>query len=163
MKRIKKILPIICAVLALSLLAACGSGAKVKDDVAAADVSKAVVAALPADSFATASETYVTGVMRMEVAKFKGYDVEVNSKGENIDMFGVFQGSDEKQTAEIKKACEDYLQMRKDTWVPEYMPEERPKLDSAEIKVVGNYVMYAILSDSDKAAAFEAFEKVLQA
>ena len=43
------------------------------------------------------------------------------------------------------------------------MPEERPKLDSAEIKVVGNYVMYAILSDSDKTAAFEAFEKVLQA
>lgn len=159
----KKILPLACAVLALGLLAACGSSAKVKDDVAAADVSKAVVAALQADSFAAVSETYVTGVMKMEVASFKGYDVELNSKGENIDMFGVFQGSDEKQTAEIKKACEDYLQMRKDTWMPEYMPEERPKMDAAEVKVVGNYVMFAILSDSDKTAAFGAFEKALQA
>lgn len=159
----KKILPLACAVLALGLFAACGSSAKVKDDVAAADVSKAVVAALQADSFAAVSETYVTGVMKMEVASFKGYDVELNSKGENIDMFGVFQGSDEKQTAEIKKACEDYLQMRKDTWMPEYMPEERPKMDAAEVKVVGNYVMFAILSDSDKTAAFGAFEKALQA
>ncbi len=160
----KKILPLACAVLALGLLAACGSsGSKVKDDVAAADVSKAVVAALPADSFAAASETYITGVMKMEVSGFKGYDVEANSKGENIDMFGVFQGSDEKQTAEIKKACDDYLQMRKDTWMPEYMPEERPKMDAAEVKVVGHYVMFAILSDSDKTAAFGAFEKALQA
>ncbi len=99
----------------------------------------------------------------MEVSGFKGYDVEANSKGENIDMFGVFQGSDEKQTAEIKKACDDYLQMRKDTWMPEYMPEERPKMDAAEVKVVGHYVMFAILSDSDKTAAFGAFEKALQA
>lgn len=159
----KKILPLFCAVLALGLLAACGSGSKVKDDVAAADVSKAVVAALPAESFTAASETYVTGVMKMDGPSFKGFDVEVNSKGENIDMFGVFQGTDEKQTAEIKKACEDYLQMRKDTWMPEYMPAERPKLDDAEIKVAGNYVMFAILSESDKTAAFGAFEKALQA
>ena len=42
------------------------------------------------------------------------------------------------------------------------MPGERPKLDSAEVKIVGNYVMYAILSDSDRTAAFDAFSKALQ-
>ena len=44
----------------------------------------------------------------------------------------------------------------------EYMPEEFPKLQNAETKTIGNYVMYAILSDSDKQAVFSAFEKTLK-
>jgi hypothetical protein len=43
-----------------------------------------------------------------------------------------------------------------------YQPEEKPKLDGAEIKVVGDYVMYVILSDGDRAAAIGAFEKALK-
>ena len=45
----------------------------------------------------------------------------------------------------------------------EYMPEEKPKLENAEVKTVGNYVMYAILSDDGKKSAFGAFEKSLKA
>jgi len=45
----------------------------------------------------------------------------------------------------------------------EYMPEEFPKLESAEVKTAGNYVIYAILSDNDKKAAFDAFNKALTA
>ena len=41
------------------------------------------------------------------------------------------------------------------------MPEEKPKLESAEVHVKGDYVMYCILSDKDKTAAFKAFEDAL--
>jgi hypothetical protein len=37
-----------------------------------------------------------------------------------------------------------------------------PEASEAEVETVGNYVMYAILSDEDKAAAFSAFEDCLK-
>ena len=164
MKTIKKTALLLCAVAMIASLAACGSGSsKVRDDVAAKDVSEAVAAVLTQDSLVTAPDSYISGSMKMDMSGYKGYDVKINSKGVNIDEYGVFQGKDAAQTAEIKKAVEDYIQRYKDRWVPEYMPGERPKLDGCEIKVEGNYVMYAILSDDDKTAAFGAFEKALQA
>ena len=57
---------------------------------------------------------------------------------------------------------EGYLQLRADSWMDEYMPEEKPKLTAAEVKTSGNYVMYCILSDTDKSAAFGAFESSLK-
>lgn len=164
MKTIRKTVLMLCAVTMIASLAACGgSSSKVRDDVAAKDVSEAVAAVLTKDSLVTAPDSYISGSMKMDMSGYKGYDVKINSKGVNIDEYGVFQGKDAAQTAEIKKAVADYLQRYKDRWVPEYMPGERPKLDSSEIKVEGNYVMYAILSDDDKTAAFGAFEKALQA
>ena len=45
--------------------------------------------------------------------------------------------------------------------MPEYLPEEYPKLKNAEIKSAGLYVMYAVLSDSEKEAAFKELENML--
>jgi hypothetical protein len=161
LKKYRKALPLLCAAL-LCLLTACGgSESKVRDDLSAEDVSNSVAAVLTQDSFATAPDSYISGSMKMDLSGYKSSEVKINSKGVNIDEIGVFQGNDAAQAAEIKQAVEDYLQRYKDRWVPAYMPGERPKLDSAEVKVIGNYVMYAILSDSDRTAAFDAFEKVL--
>ena len=41
------------------------------------------------------------------------------------------------------------------------MPEELPKLEEAQVKVCGEYVMYAILSDETAGDAFAAFESAL--
>jgi hypothetical protein len=54
--------------------------------------------------------------------------------GANVDEYGVFRGADEAQAAEIKKAVEDYLAMRVDSWMDAYMPEEKPKVTSAQIE-----------------------------
>ena len=164
MKMTKKHLSIISAALILSLFVGCGSkSAKVKDDVAVTDVSSAVASVLGDDALVSVPDTYISGAMKMQVSDYDSYDVKVNSKGVNIDEFGVFKAKDSSQVATVEKAVNDYLQMRKDTWMVEYMPEERPKLDSAEVKTLGNYVMYAILSDADKTAAFDAFQKALTA
>jgi hypothetical protein len=42
------------------------------------------------------------------------------------------------------------------------MPEEYPKLENASVKALGNYVIYAILSDSAKTDALDAFESALK-
>lgn len=159
----KKLLVLLSALLMLSLLAGCGSSEKVKNDVPVDTLAAAVTSALGSDDFVAVADYYYEGSMKMDVSGFDGRTVMINSKGVNIDEFGIFQVKDAADVAAAKETVETYLQMRRDTWIPEYMPEERPKLDNAEIKTAGNYVMYAILWDDGKAAAFEAFEGNLKA
>lgn len=159
----KKYLSFIALVLALSLLCACGStAANVRDDVAVSDISAAVAAVLGDDALVSVPETYYAGSMKMDVSQFDGYDVMINSKGINIDEFGIFKAKDSSQLPAVEKAVNDYLAFRLQIWMDEYMPEEKPKLENAEVKTVGNYVMYAILSDDGKKSAFDAFEKSLK-
>jgi len=162
MNTAKKSLALVSALLILSLFAGCGSKtAVVRNDVAVSDLSTAVSAVLSDDALVSVPETYISGSMKMDVSDFDSYDIRINSKGVNIDEFGIFKAADTSQFELIEKAINDYLQMRKDTWMVEYMPEERPKLDSAEVRTVGYYIMYAILSDDDKDAAFKAFTAAL--
>lgn len=158
MKIIRKHLALISVLLVFSLFAACGSKtAVVKTDVPVSDLSAAVTKVLSDDALVSVDADYVKGSMKMEVSDFDSFDIKINSKGVNIDEVGIIKAKDSEQVAAVQKAVNDYLQMRKDTWMVEYMPEERPKLDSAEVRTVGYYVMYAILSDEDRDAAFKAF------
>ena len=160
----KKHILIIAAILSLSLLTACsGKTAEIRDDVAVSDVSAAVASVLGDDTLVSVPDTFYSGSMKMDVSEFGGCDVKINSKGINIDEFGVFKAKDSSQVTAVEQTVKNYLQMRMDTWMVEYMPEEYPKLENAEVQTVGNYVMYAILSDDDKAAAFDAFKKSLTA
>lgn len=162
----KKLISIaLCAAALFCLLSACGGGSGssgVRSDVAVGDISKAVSAVLSDDALVSVDGNYVSGSMKMDVSQYDSYDVKINSKGVNIDEFGIFKAKDASGGVKaVQKAVADYLQMRKDTWMKEYMPQEHPKLENAEVKTKGEYVMYAILSDSDKEAAFSAFEKSL--
>jgi len=89
--------------------------------------------------------------------------VKINAKGVNIDEYGVFKAADEKEAASVKAAAEGYLRFRLDTWMREYMPEELPKLENAQVKVCGSYVLYAILDEDAAQAVFDAFEAALKA
>lgn len=144
-------------------LSACG-GETVKNDVAVSDLSSSLEAVLSGDTeFVDAPESYITSSMKLDVSSISEYTVKINSRGVNVDEYGIFKASDDAQLQTLQTMAKDYLQFRLDSWMAEYMPEQFPKIQSAEVKVVGNYVMYAILSDSDKAAAFSAFEKSLKA
>lgn len=164
MKKITKITAFMLSVVLLAgLLAGCGGGDKVKNDVPVAELAALVDPAIGADgNLSEAPATYIQGMMGMDVSAYEEYVVKINAYGTNIDEYGIFKGSDEAQAKEIADAVEAYLQMRNDTWMTEYMPEEYPKMEAAEFKTVGCYVMYAILSDDAKAAGFAAFEDALK-
>lgn len=157
----KTLILTLCLALALAAFAGCGGSASVRDDVAAADIALAVDGAISADSMTNAPETYAS-TWKLDVSDCSEYVIELNSKGVNIDEYGVFKAKDSGSVSAVKTALEDYLQNRKDAWMSEYMPEEYPKLENAEVRVAGNYVMYAILSEADRSAAFSAFENSLK-
>jgi hypothetical protein len=155
MKRKRTISLLLAALLLAAMLGACGSETLEPE---LGDVVGRIDDALGgADSMMAVNEDYVKGSMRMDVASYEGYTVKINAYGANVDEYGVFRAADENQAKEIKMAVEEYLQMRVDTWMEAYMPEEKPKVTSSEIVTEGNYVCYAILSEEQKADVFDAF------
>lgn len=84
---------------------------------------------------------------------------------ENIDEFGIFHAADTENTAKISESVEKYLSEMKDSqraFIESYAAEELPKLDTAEMRIYGNYVAYAILSPEEMSAFFEHVENTLK-
>ena len=159
MKNYKKLISLLLVAAALAaLLAGCG-GSKVKD-VPVKELADKVTAALGKSDMADPGANYVRGYMRRTPDEIGEYIIRKNVMGTNIDEFGIFKAGT-MDAAAIKEMIEGYLKIMQDSWM-NYQPEEEPKLKGAEIKTVGDYTMYAILSDSDKETAFKAFESALK-
>lgn len=141
--------------LCAGILCACG-GDDVKDPGMEA-VASAVFGSFDTDDLAQIPDAYVENMMQIPLNGYVSRNTVISAVDTNIDEYGIFQGKDEAQTAELKAALEEYLEYRRELWANDDLPEEKPKLDSAEVWVEGNYVMYAILDDADREAVFKAF------
>ena len=111
----------------------------------------------PDVSLVEMTEDYVKGMLNFDVTKVSEYSVYVDASGTTVDEFGVFKAN-EGEGEEVQKMLETYLNMRLDTWMDEYMPEQKPNVENAVVKNVGDYYIYMILSDSEREATFSAFE-----
>lgn len=162
MKKIYKISALVLALAMLcAMLCACGDNSDEKN-VAVSEIAANVANTIgKSDALTSVDANWIKGWMKTDADELGEYVVMVNAYGANVDEFGVFKAG-EMSASEIKTMLENYLKLRMDSWMDEYMPEEKPKLESAEIKVSGSYVMYCILSDSDSSAAFAAFEEALK-
>jgi len=149
-------------VLAMLLCALAGCGSESTKNVPAADITAAVADKIGKTGAMTAAQdNWIKGYMKVDVASFGDYSVMVNAIGANVDEFGVFKAGDMK-VSEMESTVKAYLDLRLQSWMDEYMPEEKYKVEDAEYKVVGDYVMYCILSGDDAKAAFETFEGMLK-
>ena len=84
------------------------------------------------------------------------------TSGIGIDEYGIFKMNDAESAEAMRTAVESYLATARATFNENYAPNERPKIDASEVKVFGNYVIYAVLSDAEKDAAFTALETALK-
>ena len=158
----KRSICILLCLAALLCLGACGKKAAWRTDVPLSTLAEAVEKHLDGGSLAAMQESYLKGAMKLDPAIFADWLVKINAYGANIDEYGIFKAPDEAGVATVKQAAEDYLKLRRDTWMEEYMPEEKPKLTQAEVKVCGLYVIYAIVSDDARGKIFTDFENALK-
>lgn len=163
MNHVKRICSFLLALAALLSLPACGGKAAWRSDVPVSALCQAVEKHLDGGSLAAMTESYVKGNMKMDTALFAEWTVKINAYGANIDEYGIFKAPDEAGVSAVKQAAEGYLQLRRDTWMEEYMPEEKPKLTQAAVKVCGLYVIYVIVSDDVRQPILDAFETALKA
>ena len=156
-KRLIAALLLLCLCLCLT---ACG--AKYKDDVPIEKITNIIDAHMGAADLAEMNSGYLSGAMHLDPSIFANYKVKLNAKGVNIDEYGIFRAPDSKNVDSVKDAIEGYLKLRRDTWMKEYMPEEKPKLDTAEVKVYGIYVLYVLAADDVREAIYQDVEHLLK-
>ncbi len=151
---------LLCALALAAVTTACGAGGGRGKNVPVSDITAAVSAAIGKTDALTESDGMFLGLTQKKAEDIGEHAVLINVYGANVDEFGVFKAG-AMTTRELKALADDYLKKRLGAWMDEYMPEEKPKLTNAEVQTDGDYVMYCILSDADKDAAFKAFSDTL--
>lgn len=156
----KKLYSVIALVLLACILCACGQKTVKEPDMQT--VADKVAASFDSSELSPIPDTYVESVMGIAADGYKSFDAHISAVGINIDEYGIFLANDADQAAELKAALEKYIDFRKDGWMDEYLPDEKPKLDKAEVWQQGSFVMYAILDDSSRDAAKQAFQSCFE-
>lgn len=154
----------IASILLIGLpLTACSNGAIIRDDVSVLDISAAFDAVIEgSDTLIEPGEAYLSGSIKLDANTLGDHIVKINIFGTNIDEYGIFKAASETETKRLASVLEDYLSMRNDSWMHEYLPEQYPKLRDAEVKINGLYVAYAILEKTEREAAFAKLDAMLK-
>lgn len=159
----KKIISLLlCVIMLTAVLAGCG-GSSYREDVPLAELVEVMdSAAGGSEAMTEASGTYFESMMKLTSQDYTEACVKMDSQGININEYGVFKTAGEAEAKALAEKLEEYLAYRIAIWAPEYMPEEFPKLEDAQVTVCGSYLMYSILDDSGRAQAAEGFEAALK-
>ena len=89
-----------------------------------------------------------------------------HKEDKNVNELGVLRLTSTKDADTVQKAAEDYLAGQCDYlrgFAQNYSPADMDKIDTADVTVIGSYVVYYILSPEDEAAALDAVRAALAA
>ena len=151
---------VLCAALIFS---GCGKDKNVvyRTDVAAQEIVDACVPNLSSyHLLAAADEDYIRFRLKPDSASVAECVVYLQNAGISIDEVGILKCATE-DTSSAEETVKAYLATRNEEWTGQYLIEEYPKLRDAEYKVIGQYVVYGILSEEDKAVLFDSVQKYL--
>ena len=153
----------ILALITLSCFTACGGG-DWRNDVAVSSISAAIGAKIPVpDGYYSPDSDYLEFYFEGADAIVDEYTIQMSATSTNINQFGIFRVKDG-EAENMKAICESYIETSKARWVAQanYIASEHPKMEGAEIRVFGNYVVYTMLTTADKATAFATVEELLK-
>lgn len=86
-----------------------------------------------------------------------------SASGNNLDEIGIWKTTGEKPRQAAAFLADSLLERYRENedFYQSYLPEELPKLRDAEVRVYGNYAVYAVLSPEKKKAFFQFLEETL--
>ncbi len=151
----KKYIALILALITLLCLCACGGKDAASADPGFEAVAAAVNGAADSEIMMDVPDTYLQSTMKIDPEAYSDCCVKKSKVGTNINEYGVFRTDDAEA---LQETLEAYVQALRDRWMDEYLPEEYPKLENAQVWVVGDYVMYEILDAEAADAAEIAFK-----
>ena len=88
------------------------------------------------------------------------YSLDTN----DINEIGIFHAPNKAEAQDIAEDCREYVEdMRQNSraFIASYAPSELSKLDGAQVRIYGNYVIYTILPTELIESVFHEVERVL--
>lgn len=160
----KKLLTLTIACLLTLSLAACGKTVAYKDDVSATAISESVSAKIPVDGGYDFSDAdFLTYYFEGNTA-IDDFVIAASSVSSNVNEYGILHVNDIEQVADVEELAQVYLSNQRDflsTFLNTYNAAEMAKLESMQVRVFGNYVVYTILSEADTQTVMTAIEEIL--
>lgn len=159
---------ILVLTLVLTVLLTCCSRNRVpiyRNDLTTAEIADRIASDLPdSDSLSDYSDEDIAFYLGVPADFADEQSVLVQTSTVSIDEFGVFKVKEDSQAEELEKLLENYLDSSlegKREWLEGYNPTELDKLEDAEIRRYGQYVVYLILDKADRRIAKENITKIL--
>ncbi len=157
----KKTLCFILCLTALFALAAC-SKSEYRDDAMCHDIGNAAKDTLDDGlEYAEHDDRH----RRLYFEDTEHYDdccLFYSTDTDDISEIGIFHAPSDAHADEIYEDCLDYIEdMRENsrTFIASYAPKELSKLDSADVRRFGNYVVYTVLDGDTAEELFAAIEE----
>lgn len=163
MNRIKSIGVLILAMAVMSFATAC-SKPKYNDGVSCESLASAATEQIPEELDFRELEASFRDFYFGEANGFDDCYVAYSAEAEDISEIGVFHSESDEDADEIERACLEYitdLQQNSRAFIESYAPNELTKLDSAEVRRYGRYVVYTVLDGEDAERVFESVRGLL--
>ena len=158
-----------CA-LALSILLSCAlfcscASTGYSDTLSCADITNALKREILADSEYTEYSPTEAKYVFDESDIFDSCSIIYSSASDDVGEIGVFHAKTQDQATELLKDAKQHIseeQKDKSEFLRNYLPSEVSKLERADVRQYGNYVIYAILSPEEQNDVFSYIEKMLK-
>jgi hypothetical protein len=155
--------PIICCcILSCVILSSCASN-KYSDTLSCTDITKSLQSKILADDdYREYSADEVRYIFNGRDS-FDSCSIIYSAASDDIGEIGVFHAASEEEAKKLLNDTEEHVQKEreeKSEFLRNYLPNESKKLENAEVKRFGNYVVYAVNEDKD--AVFSYIEKLLK-
>ena len=164
----KKTICILTLLMAFALplsLISCHQKEEYSDSISADRLADEITRALADDGVYLTDDQGLTDSYFTLPESVSEHTVRYTSDTNNINEFGVYHvtrgGAKELEAMLVEKYLEAaYLNNRE--WYDSYIPNEASKLRDAEVRTLGNYVVYAILDKKDRDTVFDTVEDILE-
>ena len=157
----------LATVLLLALtLGACS--ATYRADISAQTLTEGIISALADESgeyYLADGDTYAV-YFDTEAAYANVTDccIAYHSEGTNVDQFGVFRVKEGQSTEPVRKMVQAYVDGQGEYlhgFASNYNQAELDKIQNRYVLVLGQYVCFGILSESDESAATDAIKAAI--
>ncbi len=149
--------------LLLLTLPSCSKAKTYRDDILCKELADTALNTFDeSNSYATGADGFLDDYFQIP-DYVTDHSIRFSSNGANLNEVGIFHTADGK-AMDLQAMLKDYLAdslEKNEAWYNSYIPEEVYKLRDAEVRTYGNYVIYAILSPTDRASLFNATESSL--
>lgn len=165
MKHTTRTVFFLLVLLLLAALPSCHKKEEYSDTLSAEELANKITSALGDGEDYLTDDTGLTDSYFSLPSSVTEHTVRYTADTNNIDEFGVYHvtrgGTKELEAMLVEKYLEmAYLNNRE--WYDSYIPEETEKLRDAEVRTFGNYVVYAILDQSERNTVFKTVERALE-
>ena len=160
----KKIICFTLIFLSLIPFSSCSKRSEYRDDIACRLLTNEIAELCPAEEgYSNFGDEQIKYFFENTTLP-TDYSIIYSTDANDINEIGIFHCKNKEDTEQMMDIVEDYIDDLQDSqvnFVSSYAPYEIPKLEGAEVRCYGNYVIYTVLDTNERKAAFSALEETL--